>query len=636
MKKDRRTGLNLVLVSVVCYLLLISVPIDSRAQETEEDTSFVPESLYDSMELLDNTNLEEPVSFEIQGDSGEFSHTQNLTAGSLTLNWTHVAGTELDYDLSNPNYPESLEYVYFSQEFDWEYNVLPTATRVTVEYSVSTTGTFQEATDSMFFIRSWMVYPDGHWMRVVRSDYDASNWLDNGHYLRDYETSTLFTQVHGLDQSARLVLGLVPSSYFLGDMSDRPWQYYNGSVLATFNNVSIDVMFRTDNEFPSQLEPSYEITWNQGFSERYLDSCLGPTGNTLILSSYDTLYTGSLQYHTLTMLDYRAEVIWRMNLTQNDIHSFEFVKIHQDRIYLLGTIRSGEYDDSLHLIALDWNGELLWNTTYEYHPWVNLLNSEISSQGEIYIGLTYNNSIHLLKIDHQGDLLWEEEIGPSDMRPFISLAVIEEGYIYTQTRSELSLWNEEGVMQWSNEIPLGIVGSLADGSILMGDLDNLTKLTVDGEILWSKNMRPRYAGSWVVRFDVISMKEGNDGIVYLLLGNDYFHPGSILVQIDSYGNHLKNETLAISQELHSPVDVPEYSEIHISENNVVYLCGVVVNNSVQINPFGREWASFIIFSVYSDEPLFFGTQIGTIITTVVASSILVVTIILWQVRRERS
>ena len=91
MKKDRRTGLNLVLVSVVCYLLLISVPIDSRAQETEEDTSFVPESLYDSMELLDNTNLEEPVSFEIQGDSGEFSHTQNLTAGSLTLNWTHVA-----------------------------------------------------------------------------------------------------------------------------------------------------------------------------------------------------------------------------------------------------------------------------------------------------------------------------------------------------------------------------------------------------------------------------------------------------------------------------------------------------------------------------------------------------------------
>ena len=68
-------------------------------------------------------------------------------------------------------------------------------------------------------------------------------------------------------------------------------------------------------------------------------------------------------------------------------------------------------------------------------------------------------------------------------------------------------------------------------------------------------------------------------------------------------------------------------EIFISENDVIYLCGEISDTNQD---------SYVVVSIFGLEPQFLGIPLGTLITTITASSVLVVTIILWQVKRRRT
>ncbi|MHA2426405.1 MAG: hypothetical protein ACXAEF_16570 [Candidatus Thorarchaeota archaeon] len=99
------------MVLVVVFILLLGM-MRVTAQESFQESAFIPTDLYDSMEILSNSEFKEPIEFGVFGDCGEFSYTQDLEFGTVTLNWTHIPGNEIEYNLTDPyNATNTLEFI---------------------------------------------------------------------------------------------------------------------------------------------------------------------------------------------------------------------------------------------------------------------------------------------------------------------------------------------------------------------------------------------------------------------------------------------------------------------------------------------------------------------------------------------
>ena len=114
----------LVLAMMLCGLLFM-VPVESvnnRALNVAENTK-TPSDISISQILPDPELQTAPAAF-VNGTSNEF--TYNHTPGDMSFNWTHVAGTALDYRSSGDTvHPSFNDFVYFSQSFNWSYESVP-------------------------------------------------------------------------------------------------------------------------------------------------------------------------------------------------------------------------------------------------------------------------------------------------------------------------------------------------------------------------------------------------------------------------------------------------------------------------------------------------------------------------------
>ncbi|MHA1938290.1 MAG: hypothetical protein ACW97O_08775, partial [Candidatus Thorarchaeota archaeon] len=96
---------------------------------------------------LDSASIGEIV---VEGSSGEFSGTRNFAdspgeKSNVTFEWTRVANTSIEFRSppdTDGNLPDTLDFVYYAQTFEWEYERLPKDVNITVSYNIETTGDF--------------------------------------------------------------------------------------------------------------------------------------------------------------------------------------------------------------------------------------------------------------------------------------------------------------------------------------------------------------------------------------------------------------------------------------------------------------------------------------------------------------
>ncbi len=603
------------------------------AQEAGQNSAYIPTDLYDSMELLNNPDLEETVEFGISGDSGEFSYSQNQDGGMVTLNWTHVADTELEYNLSKAP-PNDMEFVYFSQGFTWDYDETPIALNLSLIYNITTTEDFHFYPVVGFYeIGIWFVHPNGDWLQINNFYGGEDQLFYQWNIIGDWALEDIFQGLLEAEGNAtsKLVVGLVPSIQFVLEGSTR-WRVYTGSVLISFKEVSMNVIYRTANDLPTPEEPLYEISWKQGDRDEYLSSCITPEGYTYILSTYD--YSDGI---SLTKLDPQAEVVWRKTWNSTNTVFWDDIAYHNDIVYLVGPSEDQGGGTNIMVTALDRNGNHRWSKVFDYDFFDSPRGIEISDDGEIYIGCSSydtgdHQSDHLIKLNLEGLHIWEREFGLYDWDEIIDLGISREGHIYTQTYDQIIQWNKYGERQWDIEDYIEEMFVLSDGSVLAIKSPyyyyprhlNLTKYTSEGEIEWFQMLPLRNTEDWIDYLEIRSMTQGSDGIIYLLLAFDGFYPGQLIMRLNQDGTQLENYTVSISEDLRTLVDVPEYMDIHASSNNFVYLCGEFIHERIW-------WSSnaSIIISILDMEPLFLDSFGGTLLATGIATAAIIGTIVAW-------
>jgi hypothetical protein len=622
-------------VALVLVIIIFSSTTLVFGQDIDQRTIFIPSNLYSSTNLFDNTELHDPVGLGASNPSGEFSFQQDVEAGTVTLSWTHVAGTELIFNMTNPTFPVSREYSLFSIDFSWEYNVLPTQSNLSMSYSVSTTGDFQNDNwPGLYEIWTWFVYPDGTWERIYSFYGGADVEFNDWEVLGDWATDGIFQSLIDAepDAHAELVVGLAPSWRFLEYGEVEPWRTYNGTVSVTFSEVCINSLYRTQNDFPDVNTPIFDTIWNQGDSDSFQDSCLTPDGKSLIITSYET--ANFIAGSSLTLLDERAEVVWRKSWNGTNPILWHDVGYYSDTIYLLGNVDSAGGDQDIQLMALNMNGEILWYRDYDYAFGEFPKGMAISAEGDIYIGFAESgdrNRNHLLKVDREGNVDWEQEFSTRSWNEIISIGVSEGGHVYTLTRFELTQWTEYGEQEWIIEGYFEEVCVLSDGTTIAtqnyrGGAVNLTKFDVDGGKDWSQIIAVQYSDQWYDYADINSIAEAYDGTIYLLLALRGFHPGRVVIQLDTSGNHLGNTTVAFSEELYMSFDEPQYLDLHVGTNDMIYLFGRILD---------ENWDYSITMSIFDIDPLILGTTARTRLTSIAAASILIGTIIIWHFYQKR-
>ncbi|MFW9887251.1 MAG: ABC transporter permease subunit [Candidatus Thorarchaeota archaeon] len=201
---------------------------------------------------LDSETIGEVI---VEGSSGEFTGTRNFAASpeeksNVTFEWIHVANTSIEFR-SPPdpdgNLPDTMDFIYYAQTFEWEYERLPKDVNVTVSYSVETTGDFRTNVygGKMFELMIWLIDSSGNWTRIFESVPPYTGALVN----RPIDLGFLDI-LEGWDgminegegqqdptDTLTIAVGLAPTYSFRNLNATEPWTYYNGSVTATITHI---------------------------------------------------------------------------------------------------------------------------------------------------------------------------------------------------------------------------------------------------------------------------------------------------------------------------------------------------------------------------------------------------------------
>ena len=193
----------------------------------------------------------------LEGSSGEFTGERNLAASpaeksNVTLAWTHNANTSIEFRSppdSSDTLPDTLDFVYYTQTFEWEYERLPKDVNITVSYSVTTTGDFRtdEYGGKMFELMVWVIDSSGDWTRIFQSVPPYTGALVNRpidlgflDILAGWEG--MIDEGDGQEDptdNLTIAVGLAPTYSFRSTAftGAEPWTYYNGSVTATITHL---------------------------------------------------------------------------------------------------------------------------------------------------------------------------------------------------------------------------------------------------------------------------------------------------------------------------------------------------------------------------------------------------------------
>ena len=217
---------------------------------------FDPGSAYTDEYIPDPALTQEPtyVANGTHGDEFTLVHHAPTSAddfGYLNMTWAHTPGPMSWREPYDPrgDLPESQDFLYFTQDIDWEFNRRPNDVNMTLEFGVTRTGNFSDpAGGIMFRIYVWIIDSSGNWRQVYKS-YPP--------YVEDYQQRRIdlnyFDIVEGWggmvedengDQEdpfnfLTVAVGIAPVRTFESWGGFLPEYNYTGSVTVTMKQLSM-------------------------------------------------------------------------------------------------------------------------------------------------------------------------------------------------------------------------------------------------------------------------------------------------------------------------------------------------------------------------------------------------------------
>ncbi len=621
----------------------MSFPLSIDAYPVSTDTSLRSSEIYESEELLPDPTLTIRPEYSIQGPSGEFSFEYENPAsenngGIVTLNWTHVPGTELVFDASG-FVPRCQEFVYFAQTFTWDLNTLPSNLNLSLRYQVTRTGRFlTEYSSGLFEIIFWFIHPDGIWQEITRfGGNQAFDRLDSHIITRAYFDDLFEKLMTGNNPeslpAAKLAIGLVPTWRFQEDNGIQLWREFNGSIILDITEVGLSALHRRVDKRVETETPAFINSWQVGSSDSFRDSFMASDDSLYVLTVEEI---GGIRYgSTLTRAGLRGEEIWAKTWSTSERLLVHSVAATPYQVYVIGTIYGSGVQSNIGVYALDVNGNSLWNITLDYSPSDYPGDVGVNSKGEIFIGistsLTPVRNV-LIKLNSSGNILWERYFGATRWDRVQDVEICENGNVYTRTENLLSLWNDSGERLWSKTGDFNDAYALENGNVLTTssasyDSIMLSCYNIGGEREWSSIYDVKYTQDWWDYVTISSAIDAPNDTIFVLLWTYGFHPGRLLLQINKNGDQMLNRTLSFSDRLYDFHNIPLYFDMYMDSNGLLYLIGTCLN---------QDWDFSIVIGVYDFTGIVLSLENSLFINSSIAFELVMIVIVSFELKRRIS
>ena len=616
-----------VAVLLVIFLIIGQIGVVSEIVngELESSSNSIPSSI--SIEdFIEDPYFDSEPDTIIEGTSGEFSSNYHQGVDEedfnyMELTWNHVANTSLDFRIEeDDNLPDCLDFIYFSQEFEWPYNEKPMKAEFQFNYSASLTGSFatEQYGNLMFRVYVWAIDSSGNWLRI----YESREAMYSEIYREIRAVPTYFglqdiwggmiEESTGLQEdpadTVKVAIGLAPTYRFETHpfYEDDPWEFFEGSVNVRVKSMELWVYMEEDTPPSQVLLPIHSSTWEysvrevfpdvpdefENSSELFRDIETDTDGSVYVLcdsySSYDYYEEEGNRFAYQFLLKYnsRLELIWAKHL-ENQTYG-RTMAIHDGNIYTTGYIKTSDATQSTDLLVTKWSpeGDVVWQT-----QWGGIYDEEgggiaVSLDGSIYVWAVYWNirfepefgKSSFLKLDSSGTLLWNKT-SPVSLWPGTGgLEILPDGLYCSQSGSvekrDLTcehLWYLDEDAFAVNFDDSGNIytatTSLAPGIPSDGLLVTTGKWDSNGSELWKSNYSIPLPDGSLLDIRPVSIDVAPDGSVLVLcheweLTRDYH-----LVKFDSIGSFLWDKIIG-DERWPSGGNEPK---LEISDNGLAYV-----------------------------------------------------------------
>ncbi len=559
--------------TVFVLLVAVTLPTPQLVAYPSQSSSAVLAGL-EAEQMLPDVELTQTPNVIINGTASEefsWDHWALPDDGIVTLNWTHTPGTVIHIrPQSEYPLPASLDFICFTRSFEWSGGSLPEAGQVTLNMSIVCTGSFNSSEGwRMSRVYVWMIDSSGIWERIYVSrteDLESFTLKELG--LSYFSVLPIFSNPGVIT----LAIGLSPLSDFMSYNGTEPYQYYSGSVLASFSQLRLDVLI-DDEESPSErLEPLFNETYGSSVrevfpdvpeeyanaSDRFVEMATDDQGMIYALVNSESDY-----YHRLEIGHYFAwETILKydpqLNLlgttrNANLTHGYD-IEVAGGYIYTTGTVSgaSGGYDAYVTKWTLA--GEKVWDAIWGSDDRESGRAVAVAANGSVYVSIfgysyqTWEQYSALLKFDGNGEFLWNQSyrqlgFGAEDMAMVDgSLILFEEYSVGRVAWLDSSIVVEDLATAWIFAVDDG--GSIytcyatnepamPSWGLVTGRACVFEKMEPSGSRLWNCTFSIIYSNIWYEVLVPISLTPLRDGSLLALIG--VMHTGEyymVLIRAD--------------------------------------------------------------------------------------------------------
>ncbi len=539
---------------------------------------------YEYFELIEGPLLDSSNDVVEMGGTNEFGYEYGYAGGNhgyLNLTWNHDSGTEIHTRSPyNSEMPDTMEFVYFKQTVEWEYNVLPSDVDITIDYGIVRTGDFY-ASELMFRVYVWLIDSSGDWEEI----YGSYPPYVNGH-IGSHNISLFGFDIynawggmiendagHQEDPSDELTfaIGLAPTDTFVNYYGGTPWLTYDGSVTLMVTHFDAWVLLKET--LPDEMiQPLENKTWGRtDRNEQVIGIDVSPDGAIYTVgtdSSVDDPYLTSDPNLLLVKWDSQANVSWARTAGNDSVMMFGFdVATYGNYVYTVGySFRNTTFPFEPNTVLIKWDlyGNKNLERTYNFGTLDAAIGADTGPDGSLYVAYIVQDEndpltleTYLGKFDSNLEMIWNVSIKDSFWMLGQTIGITSDGYVYTSTLNQITKWDSDGNIIWFKNGTFMCMSVAPNGYAYAVQTPSMYELPVEPReprlVVWQTNREPITNISLEISFGDMWEEHVVPGALTTTAdGNAYFwfythSSGGIthyLAKYDIYGSQIWNRTMS--------------------------------------------------------------------------------------------
>jgi len=580
---------RLIVVILTCLLICSQLPV-SAAPASRRDlqaAGAIVEPLLDDPDLLNR-----PV-FSRMGSKGDFSgewtrDPQDSADGVAILEWNHDRQS-LDWVSSwdpNTGTPPSMDYIYFTQSFDWTHNLTPSAVAFYIEFAVEVTGDFGlVAGESWFDLYFWLVDPSANWYLMYTSAPPYSTEMSRRTIPLDivdiYNVFGGTVQYMGEQEdpsdTITVAIGLAPSQGFANYETQR-----TGSVRLIIDKVYGEAKYHSEDsdQLSPLITPEYSSVWLTGDTVSKLVTDVEPAPSGDIYVTGPRLVRGHVVDSFLCKLDSRAQPVWNVSINLGNVTWASGLSVNNESVVVFGEVAAETSGLDAFVGVWATNESQMMLKRINLGVFTSVVAGDPLPNGQLL--LLWDDfamgACYLSKLSSSGVVVWTTAV--SSNLPALDLAVDSEGNAYVLDPGSLTKVDPDGQVVWTTTEYGLAIEVLSDEEIaVVGNGYVAVPLSVrhssNGSMMMSRELTRKYSSDFTSVMDLpllyLDSVSGADGSFYLLFVSGAFFTDLYLYHIGSDLAILGNWTFTLSERLRSPWARLDVSDGHVLFSGSIYV-----------------------------------------------------------------